>query len=95
MHNHAYMEILKLLADETKYKIVRFLLEHECCDCICHVRDQVKKDHSVVLKDIQKLKKAGLVWTKKEGKFLKCGLKDKTKMKKLVNLLEGIENGKK
>ena len=93
MHNHAYMEILKLLSDNTKFEIVKFLLDCKCCDCICHVRDKVKKDHSVVLKDIQKLEKAGIVWTKKEGKFLRCGLVDKAKIKKLVKLLEEIQNG--
>ena len=95
MHAHAYMEILKLLSDKTRFKIIKYLLECGCCDCICHVRDFVKKDHSVVLKDIQKLEKAGIVWTKKEGKFLGCGLVDRVRIKKLIKLVEEIENGKK
>ena len=95
MHIHAYMEILKLLADETKLEIIKFLLDCKCCDCICHIRDKIKKDHSVILKDIQKLEKASIVWTRKEGKFLRCGLTDKPKIKKLIKLLEEIENGRK
>lgn len=95
MHTHAYMQILKLLADDTKLKIIKFLLNCKCCDCICHVRDYVKKDHSVILKDIQKMEKAGIIWTRKEGKFLKCGLTNRTNIKKLINILEEIENGKK
>jgi DNA-binding transcriptional ArsR family regulator len=90
MHTHAYMEIFKLLSDETRYKIVKFLLDKRCCDCICNIKETLKKDHSVILKDIQKLEKAGIVWTKKEGKFLRCGLKNKEKIKKMIKLAEEI-----
>ena len=85
----------KLLADDTKFKIIKFLLDCTCCDCICHVQEKIKKDHSVIVKDIKQLEKAGLVWTKKDGKFLRCGIVDKPKIKRLIELMEEIEDGKK
>lgn len=88
------MNIFKLLSDNTKLEIVRFLLDCRCCDCICHVRDHVKKDHSVVLKAMQKLEKAGIVWTRKEGRMLKCGLNDKNTLKRLLKIAEEIKDGK-
>ncbi|MCK5139083.1 MAG: winged helix-turn-helix transcriptional regulator [Thermodesulfovibrionia bacterium] len=92
MHDHAYMNIFKLLSDDTKLRILKFLLKESCCESICRIRDFVKKDHSVVLKDIQKLEKAGLIWTYKEGKFLRCGIRNYAKMKKLIKLAEEVEN---
>ena len=82
------MQILKLLSDNTKLEILRYLIDCDCCDCICNIQDVIKKDHSVLVKDLKKLELSGLIWTKKEGKFLRCGIVDKEKIVKLLKLLE-------
>jgi ArsR family transcriptional regulator, lead/cadmium/zinc/bismuth-responsive transcriptional repressor len=88
------MKIFKILADDTKLSIIKYLISHECCDCICKIRDVMKKDHSVILKDVKALENAGIIWTKKEGKFLRCGVNDKDKIRRLVEISEEIQNGK-
>jgi len=73
------------LGDETRLKIIEYLLKSKC-KCICHIAAEVKKDQSTVFRHIELLKNAGLIETKKEDKFLFCCIKDKEKLKKLLEV---------
>lgn len=73
------------LGDETRLKIIEYLLK-EKCKCICHIAEYVKKDQSTIFRHIEILKNAGLIETKKENKFLFCCIKDKEKIKNLLGI---------
>lgn len=73
------------LGDETRLKIIEYLLR-EKCRCICHIAEYVKKDQSTIFRHIEILKNARLVETKKENKFLFCCIKDKEKIKNLLGI---------
>jgi len=71
------------LGDETRLKIVDYLLKNKC-RCICHIAEHVKKDQSTVFRHIGLLKNAGLIETAKKEKFLFCCIKDREKTKRLL-----------
>lgn len=73
------------LGDKTRLKILEYLLKSQC-ECICHIADCTKKDQSTVFRHIEILKNAGLIETKKEDKFLFCCIKDKEKLKRLLEV---------
>lgn len=58
--------ILKALADETRLKIVEFLLEGE--KCVCEIFPHVKRTQSTASIQLDVLKKAGILDSRKEGK---------------------------
>ena len=58
--------ILKALADETRLKIVEFLLDGE--KCVCEIFPYVKRTQSTVSIQLDVLKKAGILDSRKEGK---------------------------
>ena len=89
MHTCAYMDIFKLLSDDTKLKIIKSL-EYSKCKCICEIQKDVKKDHSVLVKDIRALNDAGFIDAKKEGKYLYCCIGNQ-KILKLIKLAEEID----
>ena len=80
--------LFKALGDETRLKIIEWLLESGCCKCICHLAEHVKKDQSNVFRHINILKNAGLIEAEKDCRFLMCRIKDEKKLRKL---LEGIK----
>lgn len=57
---------LKALADETRLKIVEFLLDGE--KCVCEIFPKVKRTQSTVSIQLDVLRKAGIVGSRKEGK---------------------------
>lgn len=73
------------LSDKTRLRIVEYLLKEQC-KCICHIAEYVKKDQSTVFRHIEILKNEGLIETKKENKFLFCCIKDKEKLKRLLEV---------
>ncbi len=68
------------LADEARLKILAHLLG-KGCRCICELAPVLKKDQSVVYRHVKQLEAAGLVRTKKEGKYLRCCLADEARVK--------------
>lgn len=73
------------LGDKTRLKIMEYLLKEQC-KCICHIAKYAKKDQSTVFRHIEILKNEGLIETKKENKFLFCCIKDKEKIKRLLEV---------
>lgn len=60
------LRILKALADETRLKIVEFLLEGE--KCVCEIFPYVKRTQSTISIQLNILKKVGILSSRKEGK---------------------------
>jgi len=58
--------ILKALADETRLKIVEYLLDGE--KCVCEIFPYVKRTQSTISIQLDVLRKAGILSSRKEGK---------------------------
>ena len=67
--------ILKALADETRLKIVEFLLNGE--KCVCEIVPHVKRTQSTTSIQLDVLKKAGILNSRKEGKKVYYFISDK------------------
>lgn len=60
------LQILKALADETRLKIIEFLLDGE--KCVCEIFPHVKRTQSTTSIQLDVLRKAGILNSRKEGK---------------------------
>lgn len=60
------LQILKALADETRLKIVEFLLDGE--KCVCEIFPHVKRTQSTTSIQLDVLRKAGILDSRKDGK---------------------------
>jgi ArsR family transcriptional regulator len=68
------LKVLKALADETRLKIVDFLLDGE--KCVCEIFPYVKRTQSTVSIQLGVLEKAGILESKRDGKKVFYKLKD-------------------
>jgi len=68
------LKILKALSDETRLNIVEFLLNGE--KCVCEIFPHVKKTQSTVSIHLDKLEKAGVLCSKRDGKRIFYKIKD-------------------
>ena len=66
--------LLKALADETRYKIIEFLLEGE--KCVCEIFPYVKRTQSTVSIHLNNLEDAGILESRREGKKIFYKIKD-------------------
>ena len=64
------VNILKSLANETRLRMIRLLLEAKKELCICEIMDSLTLAQYNVSKHIRELKIAGLVTERKEGQFV-------------------------
>lgn len=76
----------KALAEPTRLRIISLLLEQESCTCVCELIKHIEKDQSVISRHVHALRDAGIITTSKEGRMVRCCLKDK---KKAQRALEG------
>lgn len=60
--------VLKSLADETRLNILKILLNNE--RCVCEISPQVKRTQSTVSIQLKVLEKAGIIKSRKEGKWV-------------------------
>ena len=87
------LKIFKALCDETRLKIVEFLLNGE--KCVCEIVPFTKRTQSTVSIQLSKLEDLGVVESKREGKSVYYRLiNDKViKILKIVNNnLQGDKN---
>jgi len=68
------LEIMKALSDETRLKIVRFLLDGE--KCVCEIFPHVKRTQSTTSTQLGKLEKTGILSSRREGKKIFYSIKD-------------------
>lgn len=75
MVNKEALKILKALADETRLKIVEFLLDNE--KCVCEIFPYVKRTQSTTSIQLDVLRKAGILDSRKVGKRVYYFISDK------------------
>jgi ArsR family transcriptional regulator len=68
------VKILKALSDETRLKILEFLLNGE--KCVCQIFPHVKRTQSTVSIQLGKLEEWGIVESRREGKQIFYRIKD-------------------
>jgi len=68
------VKILKALSDETRLKILEFLLDGE--KCVCQIFPHVKRTQSTVSIQLGKLENLGIVESRREGKRIFYKIKD-------------------
>jgi DNA-binding transcriptional ArsR family regulator len=73
------------LGDETRLKIVRFLLDGE--KCVCKIFPHVERTQSTVSIQLGKLEDAGIVKSRREGKWIFYSLADK-KVSKVIKMMD-------
>lgn len=74
MYMKETVKILKALSDETRLRIVEFLLDGE--KCVCEIFPHVKRTQSTVSIQLGKLEAWGILESRKEGKKVFYRLKD-------------------
>jgi ArsR family transcriptional regulator len=79
------MMVLKALSDETRFKIVEFLLDGE--KCVCEIFPHVKRTQSTVSIQLSKLEKSGIVESRRDGKRIYYRIKDS----RVRNILEVLK----
>jgi len=68
------IEIFKALSDETRLKIVEFLLDGE--KCVCEIFPHVKRTQSTVSIHLGKLENLGILESKRNGKKIYYKIRD-------------------
>jgi len=82
------IKILKALSDETRLKIVEFLLDGE--KCVCEIFPHVKRTQSTVSIQLGKLEDAGILKSKREGKKIFYSISDL----RVVDVFKALGNAK-
>ncbi len=85
-------ELFKALASEQRIKIVRHLLDKDEYKCYCEMDEVVDKDMSVIYRHFKKLDDAGLLKTRKRGKRLEGRVKNPDKVRKILKIVEEMNN---
>ena len=83
------IELLKALADNTRFKSVEFLLEGE--KCVCEIFPHVKRTQSTVSIHLGNLEDAGVLESRREGKKIFYKIKDK----RVCDVFKALGNNKK
>lgn len=65
-------QFFKLLSDESKYKIVKHLMNGE--ECVCTIAEDLGLEQSLVSHHLNKLREAGLIIDRKVGSWVHCSL---------------------
>ncbi|MFH1630783.1 MAG: winged helix-turn-helix domain-containing protein [Candidatus Aenigmatarchaeota archaeon] len=82
-------DLFKLLSDDSKLRIVKFLLENEGGSC-SDLSSFINKDLSTTFRHIENLRKNKLVTTKKQGRYLLCSIKNKEALRNLLSMSKEI-----
>lgn len=78
------LRIFKALGDETRLKIVEFLLGGE--KCVCEIVRRVNKSQSAVSIQLAKLESLGILESRREGKKIYYRIKNR----KVIKILKTI-----
>jgi len=88
------LQFLKALGDKTRLNIVEFLLDGE--KCVCEIFPHVKRTQSTTSIQLNILRKAGILKSRREGKKIFYKIKDKRvyDILKVLGNLKGKLNNK-
>ena len=76
-------DLFKALGDETRLKIVEFLLDGE--KCVCEIFPHVKRTQSTVSIQLGKLENLGILSSRREGKKIYYKISNE-KVKRIIRL---------
>jgi len=79
------INVLKSLADETRLKIVKFLINGE--KCVCEIFPYVKRTQSTVSIHLGNLEESGILESRRNGKKIFYKIRD-NRIVKLIKILE-------
>ncbi|RLE47907.1 ArsR family transcriptional regulator [Candidatus Woesearchaeota archaeon] len=80
------LKIFKALCDETRLKIVEFLLNEE--KCVCEIVPFTKRTQSTVSIQLKKLENLGILESRRDGKSVYYKLRNR-KVKKILKIIKG------
>lgn len=85
------VKFFKALGDETRLKIVRYLINHNFC--ACEFASVTKKDQTTISRHLKILVEAGILKYEKKGRNIIYSIKDVEIKKELLNFgLKGIKS---
>jgi len=82
------LKIMKALSDETRLKIVEFLLDGE--KCVCEIFPHVKRTQSTTSIQLGKLEKSGILKSRREGKKIFYSINDL----RVCDIFKSLDNKK-
>jgi len=85
------VQLFKVLGDETRLRIIGYIQRNKKNTC-CQIAEHIKKDVSTTFRHLEALKQAGIIETRKEGKFLECRIKDEKLVRGLFELAGRFKN---
>ena len=80
------LKIFKALSNETRLKIVKFLLNGE--KCVCEIVPFTKRTQPTVSIQLAKLESLGIIESRREGKSVYYKIKNK-KVMKILKIIRG------
>jgi len=80
------LKIFKALCDETRLKVVEFLLNGE--KCVCEIVPFAKRAQSTVSIQLAKLESLGIVESRREGKSIYYNLVN-DKVRRILKIIRG------
>jgi len=83
------LKIFKALCDETRLKIIEFLLNGE--KCVCEIVPFIKRTQSTVSIQLAKLENLGIVKSRKEGRNVYYNITN-SKVKKILKIIDDKPN---
>ncbi len=86
MNMRESLKIFKALCDETRLKIVEFLLNGE--KCVCEIVPFTKRTQSTVSIQLSKVESLGIVESRREGKSVYYKITN-PKVKKILKIVNG------
>lgn len=86
------MKVCKALSDQTRYQMVKMLLEEDQELCICEFEEFFDKDSSVLYRNMKKLEEANLIETEKKGRKRYAEISGREVVQKLIDSLETLES---
>ena len=81
------IEVLKAIAENTRFSIVQLLLQHDFC--VSAIASRLDLSEAAISQHIKILKDAGLLYGEKRGYFMHYYV-DKTKLEKLITQLDSL-----
>ena len=83
------LRIFKALSDNTRLKIVKFLLDGE--KCVCQIYPQLKRSQPTISLQLKKLEALGILKSRRENKYIFYSIAN-PQVKKILSVV-GKKNG--
>jgi len=84
------VEFLRMLADETRFKILKLLLSGEFC--ACEIARRIGEKQPATSMQLAKLLEAGILKCRRDGKMIKYSLND-NRVVRIFRILECKQSG--